>query len=71
MDKNRNLSLAGDRVVRAEEVRQMLGGIGRNTLYEWCRQGLIPHTRVGGVILFSSKSIQKWLENDKNEGGTQ
>ncbi len=71
MDRNRNLSLEGDRVVRAEEVRQMLGGIGKNTLYEWCRQGLIPHKRVGRVILFSSKRIQKWLENDKNEGGTQ
>ena len=71
MDKNGNLSLEGGLVMRAEEVRQMLGGIGKNTLYEWCKQGLIPHKRVGRVILFSRKRIQKWLENDKSEGGAQ
>ncbi len=39
-------------VMRATEVRQLLK-VGRNTLYEWCAQGIIPHKRVGRVILFS------------------
>ncbi|MBA7560170.1 hypothetical protein ES708_01791 [subsurface metagenome] len=57
--------------MRAEEVRRMLGGIGKNTLYEWVNQGLIPHKRVRRVILFSRKRILAWLENRDNEGGNQ
>ncbi len=63
-----------NRILRANEVWTMLG-IGRNTLYEWCDQDLIPHKRVGGIIdeitgerrrgriLFSEKRILEWLEN--------
>ncbi len=50
--------------MRAGEVRQMLG-IGRNTLYNWCELGIIPHKRVGRVILFSRKRIQEWLYNNE------
>ena len=57
--------------IRADEVRRMLGGIGKNTLYDWCRQNIIPHKRVGRVILFSKKRIQEWLENNENNGGMQ
>ena len=53
-------------VMRADEVRRLLK-IGRNTLYEWCEQGIIPHKRVNRVILFSRKRIQEWLENNQNE----
>jgi len=53
-------------IMRATEVRQLLK-IGRNTLYEWCEQGIIPHKRIGRVILFSRKRIQEWLENNENE----
>ena len=35
--------------------------IGRNTLYEWCEQDIIPHRRAGRLILFSRKRIQQWL----------
>jgi len=57
--------------MRAEEVRAMLGGIGRNTLYHWCELGIIPHKRVGRVILFSRERIREWLEKNENEGGKQ
>lgn len=49
----------------------MLGGIGRNTLYHWCELGIIPHKRVGRVILFSRERIREWLEKNENEGGKQ
>ena len=55
--------------MRAGEVRQMLG-IGKNTLYEWCRQGIIPHKRIERLIFFSRRVIQDFLEN-KIEGGEQ
>jgi len=53
-------------VMRADEARQMLS-IGRNTLYNWCELGIIPHKRVGRVILFSRKRIQEWLDNNENK----
>jgi len=67
-----------NRILQASEVWPMLG-IGRNTLYEWCDQGLIPHKRVGGRIdeitgerrkgrlLFSERLILEWLENRDTE----
>jgi len=71
MDKNRKLPPLDGWALRAQDVRQMLGGIGKNTLYGWVNQGLIPHKRVGRVILFSRKRIQEWLENNEREGGMQ
>ena len=54
--------------MRASEVRKMLGNIGRNTLYDWCREGLIPHKRVGRIILFSRRRLEEWLENEYQGG---
>ena len=53
-----------DWAMRANEVRKMLH-IGRNTLYEWCEKRIIPHKRVGRVILFPRKRIQEWLEKEE------
>lgn len=57
-------------IMRADEVRQMLK-IGKNTLYSWCQQDMIPHKRVGRVILFSRDRIREWLDNKKKEGEMQ
>ncbi len=57
-------------IMRADEVRQMLK-IGKNTLYSWCQQDMIPHKRVGRVILFSRDRIREWLDNKKKDGGIQ
>jgi len=69
---------SGNRILNAREVCKMLG-IGKNTLYQWCEQGLIPHKRVGGSInevtgergrgriLFSERLILEWLENRENQ----
>ena len=54
-------------VMRADEVRRLLK-IGKNTLYEWCRQGIIPHRRIGHLIFFSRKEINDFIGN-KMEGG--
>ena len=77
MNKHRDHKTLGNRILRANEVWIMLG-IGRNTLYEWCDQDLIPHKRVGGKIdqitgerrrgriLFSEKRLLEWVENRDN-----
>ena len=56
-------------VMRAYEVQKMLG-VGKNTIYEWCKQGLIPHKRIGQLIFISRKKFYEWLENGENLGGT-
>ena len=54
--------------MRADEVLRLIP-IGRNTLYEWVRQNIIPHIRVGRVILFPREAIREWLKNRCKEGG--
>ncbi len=78
MKCDRSRRTQSNRILGADEVRLMLG-IGRNTLYSWCAQGLIPHKRVGGKIdettgelhggriLFSEKLVLEWIENRYNE----
>ena len=77
MKGDRSLRTQGNRILGADEVQSMLG-VGRNTLYLWCVQGLIPHKRIGGKIdettgelhggriLFSEKRLMEWLENRDN-----
>jgi len=77
MKGDRSRRTQGNRILGADEVRSMLG-VGRNTLYLWCVQGLIPHKHVGGKIdettgelhggriLFSEKRILEWIENRNN-----
>ena len=74
MKGDRGRRTQGNRILGADEVRSMLG-VGRNTLYLWCAQGLVPHKRVGGTIdettgelhggriLFSEKRILEWIED--------
>ena len=78
MNRDIDHNTPSNRILKAKEVLTMLR-IGKNTLYEWCDQGLIPHKRVGGkidettgklqggLILFSEKCIHEWLENSEND----
>ena len=78
MNRAKTHSTSSNRILNAKEVCAMLG-IGKNTLYEWCAQGLIPHKRVGGRIdqttgelhggriLLSDYIILQWIENRDTE----
>ena len=66
--KKRPIKHEENLIMRAVELRKMLG-VGKNTIYDWCRQGMLPHKRVGRVILFSRIKIKEWLENGENVGG--
>ena len=68
--------------LRVKDMQERLS-LGRNTLYDLCRRNLIPHKRVagkrdeatgeiiGGMILFSEKSVRAWLESNDDDGGQQ
>ena len=66
MSENQN----EEKPIRAKEVLQILP-IGKNTLYKWCEQNLIPHKKVGRIILFPPrKQLLEWAKNNNmNEGG--
>ena len=67
MSENEN----AENLMKANEVWPMLG-ISKNTLYEWCRQGLIPHRRINKRILFPPRHrLLEWVENRCKEGGQQ
>ena len=66
--KKRPVKREENPVMRAREVQEILG-IGKNTIYEWCKQGLIPHKRVGQLIFISRKKFNEWLESDESPGG--
>ena len=42
--------------------------IGRGTLYEQIRLGLIPHIRIGKKILIPRAALMKMLEGAKGDG---
>ena len=78
MKNDRSRRAQVNRILDADKVRSLLG-VGRNTLYSWCAQGLIPHKRVGGKIdettgelhggriLFSENLVLEWIENRDND----
>ena len=66
--KKKSIKREENPVMRACEVQRILG-IGKNTFYEWCKQNLIPHKRVGRLIFISRKQFYEWLENGEYPGG--
>ncbi len=36
------------------------------TIYEYCRQGIIPHRRIGRRILISRSILMNWLKDKEN-----
>jgi len=57
--------------MRPREAARSLG-ISQRTLFTWTRAGLVPHVRVGGVVLFPVDVLRQWLaEQTKKEGGTE
>ena len=68
--------------LRVKDLQKLLS-LGRNTIYGLCRRNLIPHKRIGGrldevtgeiiggIIIFSEKGVQEWLETSDDDGGQQ
>jgi len=40
----------------------------KSTIYEWVREGFIPHLRVGGTIRFRPGEVQAWLDRHAHPG---
>ena len=51
-------------VVTPKQLQQMLG-IGRNTVYELLRAGIIPSVKVGKQIRISKQAVVRYLSQNK------
>lgn len=56
-------------ILTLEEAAKRLK-ISSRTLYDLCRDGKIPHARVGRQIRFTSESLEDWLERQTQQQET-
>lgn len=40
-------------------------GVAKNTLYDWCAFGRIPHIKLGKFLRFTADDINTWLADKK------
>ena len=44
-------------------------GISERLLAEWTRRGLVPHIKIGGVILYPVTTLRQWLQQQARGDG--
>lgn len=54
-----------DRIIRPREVRQMLGGIGKSTLWRWVNSGDFPRPiRLGErAVGWKMSTVEEWIRS--------
>ena len=50
-----------DRLLTALELEKSLG-VKRATIYQWAREGLLPHIRIGNKVRFPQAAMDGWME---------
>jgi len=48
--------------------------VSERTLWQWTRDGIVPHARIGSIILYPVNVLNDWLRDQaapKKEGGPQ
>ena len=54
--------------LKSDEVKRLLG-ISSSTLQNLRVRGMLPYTKLGGVIFYESEKIQKALQNNSVQNG--
>lgn len=54
------------RLYDLEDITRVLK-VSRRTVFTWLKQGLLPHSKVGGKIWVSDEQLKLFLENHSNE----
>lgn len=47
--------------LRPREAAKALG-VGERTLWEWTTQGLVPHIKIGRMLMYPVESLRQWLQ---------
>jgi len=51
-----------EKLLTVDELAQVLL-VKKSTIYQWRHLGLIPYIKVGRLVRFREKDIQKWLSS--------
>lgn len=63
----KEVSMAEERFLTMEEVGNLIG-LDRSTIYNWKRQGLLPHYKIGKrAVRFKLAEVLQWMETQKRE----
>lgn len=54
-------------LVSVEEARELLGGIGRNCLYNLAKDPKFPSFRIGNRIFINRLKLQEWADEMANK----
>jgi predicted DNA-binding transcriptional regulator AlpA len=47
--------------MRPQEAATALG-ISERLLWDWTKRGIVPHVRIGGVVIYPADSLRAWLQ---------
>ena len=53
--------------MRPKEAAAALG-ISERLLWDWTRRALVPHVRIGGVVVYPTDSLRDWLRKQAGAG---
>ncbi len=56
-----------DQLMTPEQIAEKLG-VKLSTVYNWTHIGFIPYTKLGRLLRFRERDIDKWLDK-KSDGG--
>jgi excisionase family DNA binding protein len=51
------------------QVAEVLG-VKLSTIYQWTHEGYIPHVKIGRLVRFDLRVIERWLEKLTKTGRT-
>lgn len=55
-----------DKLLTIDELAEVLS-LKKSTIYQWVHLGLIPHMKVGRLLRFRERDIEKWLSSKQVE----
>jgi excisionase family DNA binding protein len=56
-----------DRLLTPEQVAEKLG-VKLCTIYQWTHEGYIPYVKLGRLVRFDLKAIEKWIAEKSTQG---
>jgi len=54
--------------LRPRDAARMLG-VSPRTLFEWTKNGLLPHIKIGRTVLYPVAELQAWLARQSAQAG--